>query len=103
MQLEEDEEEIVEIWRVEKQPEPVKEVVPEYPEVARKAGIEGHVTVYVLIDRNGRVEQVGKVLGPEVFHEAARAAAAQWEFTPAIQNDKPVRVWVSLPFKFQLN
>jgi len=59
--------------------------------------------VYVLIDRSGKVEAVGKVLGPEVFHAAAKNAAAQWVFTPAIQNDKPVRVWVSLPFKFQLN
>ena len=25
-----------------------------------------------------------------------------WEFDPAIQNDKPVKVWVSLPFTFQL-
>ncbi|MFH1571296.1 MAG: energy transducer TonB [Gemmatimonadota bacterium] len=103
VQMEEEEEEIVEIWRVEQQPRPLKEVVPQYPEVARKAGIEGHVTVYVLISRAGKVEEVGKILGPEVFHEAARAAALQWEFSPAIQNDKPVRVWVSLPFKFQLN
>ena len=101
--MEEEEEEIVEIWRVEKQPKQTKEVVPEYPEVARRAGIEGHVTVLVLIDTKGRVEAVGNVIGPEIFHEAAKAAAAQWEFTPAIQNDKPVRVWVSLPFKFQLN
>jgi len=101
--VEDEEEEIVEIWRVEKQPQPTKEVVPEYPEVARRAGIEGHVTVLVLIDTKGRVEAVGKVIGPEIFHEKAKAAAAQWEFTPAIQNDKPVRVWVSLPFKFQLN
>ena len=103
VEMEEEEEEIVEIWRVEKQPQPTKEVVPDYPEVARKAGIEGHVTVYVLISKAGKVEAVGKVLGPEVFHAAAKAAAAGWEFTPAIQNDKPVRVWVSLPFKFQLN
>jgi len=101
--MEEEEEEIVEIWRVEKQPTRIKEVMPEYPEVARRAGIEGHVTVLVLVDTKGRVEAVGKAIGPEIFHEAAKAAAAQTEFTPAIQNDKPVRVWVSLPFKFQLN
>ncbi|MFC1526187.1 energy transducer TonB [Candidatus Latescibacterota bacterium] len=103
VEMEEEEEEIVELWRVEKQPVPVKEVVPKYPEVARKAGIEGHVTVLVLISRDGKVEAVGKVIGPEVFHEEAKKAAVHWEFTPAIQNDKPVRVWVSLPFKFQLN
>ena len=37
--LEEEEEEIVEIWRVEKQPVPVNNPSPKYPEIARKAGI----------------------------------------------------------------
>jgi protein TonB len=100
--VEAEEEEVVELWKVEKAPEVRKKLVPEYPEIARKAGIEGKVFVYVLVGRNGKVEQLGEITGPEVFHEAAQAAALQWEFTPAIQNDKPVRVWVSLPFTFQL-
>ena len=100
--LEEEEEEVVELWKVEKQPEPIKKVPPEYPEIARKANITGRVFVLALIDRTGKVEKIGKITGPEVFHEAARAAALQWEFTPAIQNDKPVKVWVSIPFVFTL-
>lgn len=101
--LEEEEEEIVEIWRVEKQPEPVNNPAPEYPEIARKAGITGQVVVEVLVNKEGKVEAIGNVHGNEVFHEAAKKAAAKWTFTPAIQNDKPVKVWVSLPFRFQLN
>ncbi|MDA0334580.1 MAG: energy transducer TonB [bacterium] len=101
--LEEEEEEIVEIWRVEKRPEPINNPAPEYPEIARKAGITGQVVVEVLVDKLGRVEAIGKIHGNEVFHEEARKAALQWTFTPAIQNDKPVKVWVSLPFRFQLN
>jgi len=101
--LEEEEEEIVEIWRVEKQPEPINNPAPEYPAIARKAGITGQVVVEVLVNKQGKVEAIGKVHGNEVFHESAKKAAAQWTFTPAIQNDKPVKVWVSLPFRFQLN
>jgi protein TonB len=96
------EEEIVELWKVEKQPVPTKKIVPEYPEIARKANITGRVFVTALVNKQGKVEQIGKIQGPEVFHEAAREAALQWEFEPAIQNDKPVKVWVSLPFTFQL-
>ena len=48
----------------------------------------------------GKVEKIGEVTGPEVFHEVAKAAALQWEFTPAIQNDRPVKVWVAIPFNF---
>ncbi len=103
VELEEEEEEIVEIWRVEKQPVPKKEVVPVYPEIARKAGITGTVQVEVLVNKQGLVEAIGRVIGNEVFHAAARKAAAQWTFDPAIQNDKPVKVWVMLPFRFQLN
>lgn len=102
VEVEEEEEEIVELWRVEKRPEPTKQVPPQYPEMALKASIEGKVFVLVLVGKDGRVEQVGEVRGPEVFHEAAKAAAKQWVFSPAIQNDSPVRVWVSLPFTFQL-
>ncbi|MEE3039317.1 MAG: energy transducer TonB [Candidatus Latescibacterota bacterium] len=103
VELEEEEEEIVEIWRVEKQPDPKKEVLPVYPEIARKAGITGTVQVEVLVNKRGLVEAIGRVIGSEVFHDAAKKAAAQWTFSPAIQNDKPVKVWVMLPFRFQLN
>ena len=99
----EEEDEIVELWRVEKQPVPAKRVVPEYPDIARKANITGKVFVTALIGKDGKVEQIGKITGPEVFHAAAKAAAQKWEFEPAIQNDKPVKVWVSLPFTFKLN
>ena len=104
---EEEEEEIVDIWKVEEEPRPIggieKQPRPKYPEIAQKAGIEGRVFVKVLVGKDGKVEQAGGISGPEVFHEVARTAAMQWKFTPAIQNDKPVRVWVSLPFVFKLN
>ena len=98
-----EEEEIVELWRVEKQPTPTKRVVPEYPDIARKANITGKVFVTALIGKDGKVKQIGKITGSDVFHEAAKAAAQKWEFEPAMQNDKPVKVWVSLPFTFKLN
>ena len=98
----EEEEEIVELWRVEKKPKVIKQVEPEYPATAQKANITGKVFVEALIDKDGKVEQIGKITGPKVFHEVAKAAALQWEFTPAMQNDRPVKVRVSLPFVFRL-
>ena len=98
----ESDEEVAEFWMVEKRPRVLKRVLPEYPAVAREALIEGKVSVRLLLDRQGRVLRVGRVTGPAVFRPAAAEAARQWEFTPAIQNDQAVRVWVSLPFTFQL-
>lgn len=98
----ESDEDVAEFWMLEKRPRVLKWVLPEYPDAAREALIEGKVFVRILLDREGRVLRVGRVTGPAVFRPVAAAAARQWEFTPAIQNDQAVRVWVSLPFAFQL-
>jgi len=39
----------------------------------------------------------------ELFNQPAIDAAMKWKFTPAIMNNGPVAVWVSIPFKFRLN
>jgi protein TonB len=77
-------------------------VIPEYPEIARKAGIEGKVFTKLLVNQQGRVDSVAVLKGPEVFIDATVKAAGQLRFKPARQNDKPVRVWVSQVFVFRL-
>ncbi len=98
----EEEEEIVELWRVEKKPRLTKRVKPKYPPTAQKANITGKVFVEALVGKDGKVEQIGEITGPKVFHEVAKAAALQSEFTPAMNNYMPVKVWISLPFTFRL-
>ncbi len=87
---------------VEVQPAVIKKVDPVYPDLARKAGVEGRVFVKVLVDKEGKVKKAIVIQGPEIFHEATVAAAIQWVFKPAIQRDKPISVWVALPFQFRL-
>lgn len=73
-----------------------------YPEIAREAGMEGRVTVKVLVGTDGSVIKVGSVSGPEVFQDEVRDKAADLQFTPGLQNGKPVKVWVTVPFNFKL-
>lgn len=76
-----------------------------YPEIARKAGIQGLVVVGVLIDENGNSlkTQVLKDSGMKVgFEEAAQAAVMTLKWKPAKQRDKAVKVWVSIPVRFSL-
>ncbi len=73
-----------------------------YPEVARQAGIEGRVTVKVLVNESGGVIKVGSVTGPDVFSDEVRDKAMNLQFTPGLQNGKPVKVWVTVPFNFKL-
>ena len=76
---------------------------PKYPDIARKAGIEGMLILKLLVDTDGSVLQVQvlKSLHP-ALDDAAVEAAKQWKFSPAKQRDKPVRVWVSFPVNFIL-
>ena len=93
-----------EIVLVERLPIPVRQVAPEYPAVARLAGLEGTVLLRVLIDKQGKPKKaIVWKSDAEVFDEPAMKAALQWVFTPAMMNSGPVTVWVSIPFRFKLN
>ncbi len=90
---------------VQEQPAIIKKVDPEYPELARQAGVEGKVTLAILVDKEGKVREV-KVVNCTTpnsgFEEAAKMAAEQWIFKPAIQNNKPVACWTYQPVIFKL-
>ena len=97
------EEEILEFFAVEQKPELVKDAKPVYPELARKAMLEGQVFLRFLVGKDGRVREVHVLKGEEIFRQAAVDAVSQFVFKPAIQNDKPVRVWMAMPIRFRLN
>jgi protein TonB len=96
--------ETYEFFAVEIKPQVIKRVEPKYPEIARKAGIEGKVFVKVLVDTLGNVATVEilKSTNP-IFVEPAVNAAKQWKFKPGYQRDRPVRVWVAIPFIFKIS
>ncbi len=75
---------------------------PVSPEIARRAGIEGIVWVMILVDKTGKVRDVRITKGPEMFQEAAKEACWKSVWRPAIQNQKPVPVWVTYPIRFTL-
>jgi periplasmic protein TonB len=87
----------------EKGPEIVTRVIPVYPDIALRAGIDGRVWVKIWVDKQGRARKaIVTSRENEIFHEAALDAAMQFVFTPAIMNGNPVSVWVSIPFSFRL-
>jgi periplasmic protein TonB len=87
----------------EKEPTIVKQVVPKYPDLALRAGLEGNVFVKLWVDKEGKVRKVVILKSDaEIFNEAAIDAAKQFVFTPAVMQKGPVSVWVSFPFRFRL-
>ena len=98
----EEEEPIVPFYALSDKPVEIKRVNPVYPELAKKAGIEGTVVVKVLVNTKGDVEQVEILKSHPLLDESAIEAARQFKFKPAKQRDKFVKVWVSIPFNFKL-
>jgi TonB family protein len=81
----------------------VKRVNPVYPAILKMAGIEGDVEVKVSVDRNGTIEGVSILKGSrDELNKAAVEAARQWQFSPAMDQGKPVRSEIVVPFSFQL-
>ncbi|HEX2786650.1 MAG TPA: energy transducer TonB [Ignavibacteria bacterium] len=75
----------------------------EYPEIAVEQGIEGRVTVKVLVDRNGNVIRVGSMTGNSIFYDEVEEKIRDLNFEPAIKNGQPVNCWVMVPFTFKLS
>lgn len=98
----EEEEPIVPFYALSDKPVEIKRVNPVYPELAKKAGIEGTVVVKVLVNTKGDVEQVEILKSHPLLDDAAMEAARQFKFKPGKQRDKFVKVWVSIPFNFKL-
>jgi len=85
-------------------PEMIYQERPEYPRLAKSAGLTGTVWVKVLVDKDGTVRQamVGKSSGTQALDEAAVAVAPKNKFKPGIQNGRPVACWATYRVDFNL-
>ncbi|RPI66437.1 MAG: energy transducer TonB [Ignavibacteriales bacterium] len=93
---------------VEEMPEPIggiqaiqSKIV--YPEMAKRAGVEGRVHILAFVDESGNVTkaEVLKGLGAGL-DEAAINAVKQTKFKPGKQRGKAVKVQVAIPIIFRL-
>jgi protein TonB len=84
--------------------EVVRAMVREYPAVLRDAGIGGTVTVFFFVDENGLVQdrRIDQSSGIPGLDAAALEVAETFRFSPALNRDHKVPVWVSLPIRFQV-
>lgn len=74
-----------------------------YPEIARKAGIEGRVVVQFVVDEQGNVVNPTVIRGiGGGCDEAAIDAVRGVRFTPGMQGGRPVKVQFQLPIVFRL-
>lgn len=93
---------------VEQMPEPIGGIAAvqklvKYPEMARRAGIEGRVTIRFVVNEKGEIENPVVLRGiGGGCDEAALEAVKKAKFNPGMQRGRPVRVQFSLPITFRL-
>lgn len=82
----------------------VRAMARAYPQLLRDAGIGGTVRVYFFIDEEGVVQdyRIDQSSGHAALDEAALSVASVYRFSPALNRDKHVPVWVSFPITFQV-
>lgn len=103
------------VQRAQKPPEPipvggqvqaaklVRQVIPQYPELAKRARISGTVRLLGIIGKDGTIENLQPVSGPPMLVRAAMDAVKQWIYKPTLLNRQPVEVIAPIEVVFTLN
>ena len=82
-------------------PVPVRTVPPVFPDEMRRNGTSGVVTVSILIDEKGNVQEPKVVkTSHEAFSQPAMDALAKWKFKPAKQGGAAIAMRVNIPIQF---
>jgi TonB family protein len=76
---------------------------PEYPQLARKAGLQGVVRMQVRVKTDGSLSVDKIIEGEPALADAATSAIRQWRARPGQVGDKKVDVITTVTFNFQLH
>jgi protein TonB len=89
---------------VDRPPSVAVQVTPEYPQRARRMGVEGRVEVSLVVDVEGKPQAcaVRKAVPAGYFEEAALAAARKTRFIPGMVRGRPVNTLAHISFVFVL-
>lgn len=79
-------------------------VQPEYPPRELIDGVEGDVTVEILVNEQGYVENawILSAIGPKSFEDASLYAVRQFRFKPPIEDGAPIQMWIRFQVRFRL-
>jgi protein TonB len=85
-----------------REPRKIQDAAPQYPEIARAARVDGLVILEATIDERGFVTGARVLRSVPLLDAAALAALKQWRYTPTLLNGIPVRVLMTVTFRFSL-
>ena len=80
----------------------IRRVEPVYPELAKRARVQGGVVLVVTVDEEGSVAEIKVISGHPLLYEAAVTAVRQWKYSPTLLNGEPVPVIATVTVIFNL-
>lgn len=84
---------------------PGTRALPEYPDLARRAGLQGTVILLVVVEADGRIGEIEVIKSPDQrwgFDLAAINAVKRWRYHPAMMNERPVGAYIQVMVEFSL-
>ena len=75
---------------------------PQYPAIARIAGVQGTVVLGAMISRSGIIDNLHVISGPPMLISAAMQAVRTWRYRPYLLNSEPVAVETTVYVNFRL-
>lgn len=80
----------------------IQRTTPVYPPIAKTARVAGTVVLEATISKNGMVEGLRVVSGPEMLRQSAVDAVRSWRYKPYKLNNEPVEVETTVSVVFSL-
>ena len=83
----------------------IQKVIPKYPDIAQKSGIECNILMEVIINEKGRVISAKVIYASQDgygFKKSALKAVQQLKFEPMLKDGVPVNVKIIYPVNFIL-
>jgi TonB family protein len=81
----------------------VSKVDPVYPDVAKKAHVQGAVVLQATIAKDGTVKDLQYISGAPMLVVSAIEAVEQWKYKPYLLNGEPTEVETSITVNYALN
>jgi periplasmic protein TonB len=75
---------------------------PEYPPLAKTAGIEGVVRLDAIINKDGTIQDLKTISGHPLLVKAALDAVHTWRYQPTLLQGQPVEVSTEIDVNFLL-
>jgi protein TonB len=80
----------------------IQRVLPNYPDQARQAGLQGAVLLQAWIRKDGTVGDIKIIKGPLLLGQAAYQAVKQWRYKPYLLNGQLVEAQTYVTVNFRL-